>query len=1154
MSTTDRQNRLLLAEDWKTIYQSFKYADFQSYDFDNLRRTMISYIRENYPEDFNDYIESSEYLALIDLIAFLGQNLAFRTDLNARENFIETAERRESILRLARLISYNVNRNTAANGLLKIESISTTEDVFDSNNNNLSGQTILWNDATNTDWYEQFVKILNAALPANSRFGRPIKKTTVDGVVTEQYRFNGTNTDVPVYSFTKTVDNKSRKFEIASVGIDTQDNYIYEEEPFPGNRLAFLYRDNGQGAGSSNSGFFLHFRQGTLNNNVFSITSPVPNTTVNIDTDNINDTDVWLYKLDSNGNEQDLWTQVSSIEGNNIVYNSLEKGVRDIYGVLSRINDRISLIFSDGVFGTLPKGSFKVYYRTSANEQYKINPADLVGIQIQVPYLSKNGTNETLNLVLELQSPVSNADTSESNESIKTNAPSTYYTQNRLITAEDYNIGPLGVSQQIIKTKSVNRTSSGISRYYDLRDATGKYSNTLMFGDDGSIFEETLNKKFSFDFQTRTDIEAVINSQVTEIIRHTQTKNFYYKNFDRNASVSDLNYTWLPTTNETNQSSGIFQDQFEIPIAVSSFTASSMRFVAPGSLVKFVSPSGSCFDKNNTIQARTPSVAGDKTYIWTKVVSVFENGTVQDIDSDLGPVILNDNIPANAQLAEIIPVLNLDIVADTLSQMVDQIFSYRTFGLRFDVETLNWKVITNTNLDTVNPFSTGKTGDATGTNQDSSWVFLFETNGETYTVTHRGLRYVFESDDQIRFYFDGNDRIYDSKTGKIITDTIDVLSVNTKPDELGSFTQDWRWQVISAYRDEAGYVDSKKLEVGFVDTDSDGVIDDPDLFTEIVAPNYLPDTKYIFAKKILQNNIETFEYADAEENNIIVKNVEAAVGAFSDYTGNEVFYISSKDVFKKFNSTQTALILDINWRAYKGRDKLRFNYKHAAAENRRIDPSSSNIIDLYLLTKTYDIEYRKYLKGDIETLPLPPSSDSLFLSYGQDIKKIKSISDEIIYHPVKYKPLFGSLADDDLQATIKIVKNTNRVVNDNDIKSRVIDSMNEFFALENWDFGETFYFSELAAYIMKQVAPDISSIVLVPTSETQVFGSLYEVVCENDEIFVNAANVSNVEIIDSITASRLKAQGNVVTSDEVLNTGVQSSETNTYIITEGNQY
>src|SRR5210317_1499788 len=156
MSSTDRQNRLLLTEDWKKIYQSFKYADFQSYDFDNLRRTMISYIRENYPEDFTDYIESSEYIALIDLIAFLGQNLAFRTDLNARENFIETAERRDSILRLARLISYNPTRNQCANGLMKIVGISTTENIVDSNNLNLSGQTVSWNDAGNTNWYEQF--------------------------------------------------------------------------------------------------------------------------------------------------------------------------------------------------------------------------------------------------------------------------------------------------------------------------------------------------------------------------------------------------------------------------------------------------------------------------------------------------------------------------------------------------------------------------------------------------------------------------------------------------------------------------------------------------------------------------------------------------------------------------------------------------------------------------------------------------------------------------------------------------------------------------------------------------------------------------------------------------------------------------------------
>ena len=41
----------------------------------------------------------------------------------------------------------------------------------------------------------------------------------------------------------------------------------------------------------------------------------------------------------------------------------------------------------------------------------------------------------------------------------------------------------------------------------------------------------------------------------------------------------------------------------------------------------------------------------------------------------------------------------------------------------------------------------------------------------------------------------------------------------------------------------------------------------------------------------------------------------------------------------------------------------------------------------------------------------------------------------------------------------KVVKNTNEVVNDDNVKVRVIQAINEYFALENWDFGDIFYFS-----------------------------------------------------------------------------------------------
>ena len=55
MALNDRQTSLLVQQDWTKVYETFKEADFQSYDFETLRKTMIDYLRTYYPEDFNDF-------------------------------------------------------------------------------------------------------------------------------------------------------------------------------------------------------------------------------------------------------------------------------------------------------------------------------------------------------------------------------------------------------------------------------------------------------------------------------------------------------------------------------------------------------------------------------------------------------------------------------------------------------------------------------------------------------------------------------------------------------------------------------------------------------------------------------------------------------------------------------------------------------------------------------------------------------------------------------------------------------------------------------------------------------------------------------------------------------------------------------------------
>ena len=143
---------------------------------------------------------------------------------------------------------------------------------------------------------------------------------------------------------------------------------------------------------------------------------------------------------------------------------------------------------------------------------------------------------------------------------------------------------------------------------------------------------------------------------------------------------------------------------------------------------------------------------------------------------------------------------------------------------------------------------------------------------------------------------------------------------------------------------------------------------------------------------------------------------------------------------------------------------------------------------------------------------------------------MKSLSDQIVYHPVKYKILFGSNAAEELQATFKVVKNPKTNVTDAVIKTRVIAAINEFFALDNWDFGDTFYFTELAAFIHNQLAPDLLTAVIVPNQSGQGFGSLFQIDSASDEIFISGATVGDVTIISALGANQLAASGTVVTS------------------------
>jgi hypothetical protein len=134
------------------------------------------------------------------------------------------------------------------------------------------------------------------------------------------------------------------------------------------------------------------------------------------------------------------------------------------------------------------------------------------------------------------------------------------------------------------------------------------------------------------------------------------------------------------------------------------------------------------------------------------------------------------------------------------------------------------------------------------------------------------------------------------------------------------------------------------------------------------------------------------------------------------------------------------------------------------------------------------------------------------------------LSDAVILNSVVFKPLFGPKADPALRSTIKVIKSIGVNASDSEIRSAVLAAMNNYFNINFWDFGDTFYFSELTAYLHATVGELISSVVLVPNDPTMSFGDLYEIKCMPYEIFVNAATANDVVVIPALTPAELQVR------------------------------
>jgi len=105
--------------------------NYLSKDFDSIKSDLINLIKQNYPDSWSDFNESSGGMAMLEMVAYVGDVLSFYIDRQVNESFINRAVEEKNILANAQELGYMPRVSTPA-----IVNLSISADLVNSISSN----------------------------------------------------------------------------------------------------------------------------------------------------------------------------------------------------------------------------------------------------------------------------------------------------------------------------------------------------------------------------------------------------------------------------------------------------------------------------------------------------------------------------------------------------------------------------------------------------------------------------------------------------------------------------------------------------------------------------------------------------------------------------------------------------------------------------------------------------------------------------------------------------------------------------------------------------------------------------------------------------------------------------------------------------------
>jgi hypothetical protein len=452
-------------------------------DFNTLKAQLINFAKTYYPNTYNDFSETSPGLMLIEMSSYIGDILSFYLDNQIQENFTQFAKQRKNLLALAYNFGYRPKVTTASTVILDVYQIVPATLITGEVTPDLSYALIL----------EEGTQI-QSNIDSNNKF---FIQEKVDFSQSTLY----SNTDISVYSL-DSFNNPNfyllKKQVKASSGTLNTTNFSFSNpERFP----TIIINDDNiidiiEVKDSDNNTWYEvpYLAQDTIFESTYNTSQNNPTLS------QYNNTVPYLLKLKkvprrfitrfktNNTLELQFGPGISSGADEEIIPNSDNIGLGLPYGVdklttafdpsnflytqtygLSPQNTTLTVTYLKGGGSTSNSSSNTITKKIGGNVVFSNSNLD--------PTLSSLVLNS---LTFNNELPASGGGDGDSNEDLRLNTLSTYPTQLRTITKEDYIIRSLSLPPKYgVVSKAYINQDLGIQNNFSVDLISTKNYNSL---------------------------------------------------------------------------------------------------------------------------------------------------------------------------------------------------------------------------------------------------------------------------------------------------------------------------------------------------------------------------------------------------------------------------------------------------------------------------------------------------------------------------------------------------------------------------------------------------------------------------------------------------------------------------------------------------